>query len=81
MSPLGLAILRLAGIYAATDLISLVVAPLMIVGWIIHVVCYVGLLAWLFDLQIAESVILAVITFVLKVAGGAVIVLMIYGAS
>ncbi len=77
VGPLGLAILRLAGIYAATDLIQLVVAPLMIVGWIIHLVSYVLLLAWLFDLEIAESVILAVITFLLKVAGGAVILFML----
>ncbi len=50
VGPLGLAILRLAGIYAATELIAILAAPLQFLGWFVYLVCYVGLLAWLFDL-------------------------------
>jgi hypothetical protein len=64
--PLGLAILRLAGIYAATDLIAIVVAPLLALGWFIKITLYVVMLAWLFDFEIVESIMVAVITFVLK---------------
>lgn len=67
VGPLGLAILRLAGIYAATDLIPIIAAPLQFLGWFVYLVCYVGLLAWLFDLEAIESMMLALITFVLKI--------------
>ncbi len=43
--PLGLAILRLAGIYTAVDLLAVIIAPLFFVGWLIQLVCYVCLLA------------------------------------
>ena len=67
--PLALAILRLAGIYAATDLIASLVSPWMFLGWAIHIACYLGLLTWLFELDLADSIMLAVITFLLKVLG------------
>jgi hypothetical protein len=64
--PLGLAILRLAGIYAMTDLIGTVVAPLLALGWFIKITLYVVMLAWLFDFEIIESIIVALITFAIK---------------
>ena len=77
--PLGLAILRLAGIYAMTDLIGIVVAPLLMVGWLIKIAVYVAMLAWLFDFEIAESIMVALITFVLKVIGAVAIASLITG--
>ena len=64
--PLGLAILRLAGIYALTDLIGLGLAPMLFVGWLIKVSLYVVMLAWLFEFDIKESIMVAIITFLLK---------------
>jgi hypothetical protein len=79
--PLGLAILRLAGIYATTDLIGMVVAPLQMVGWIITLVLYVVMLAWLFDFEVLESAFVALITFLLKIFGGVVIFSLITGIA
>lgn len=77
VGPLGLGILRLAGIYAITDLIAMLVAPLMILGWFIRVVVYVGLLAWLFDLEPNDSIIVALITWLLKLVAWAVMTMAI----
>ncbi len=70
MGPLGLAILRLAGIYAMTDLIWLFLGELAFVGRLIRMVCYVAMLAWLFELDLGESIFLAILTFVLKIGAG-----------
>ncbi|MEE9131488.1 MAG: hypothetical protein V3T84_15835 [Phycisphaerales bacterium] len=70
MGPLGLGILRLAGIYAMTDMITLFLGELAFVGWLIRLVCYVAMLAWLFDLDPADSIFLAILTFVLKIGAG-----------
>ncbi len=77
--PLGLAIVRLAGIYAMTDLIGIIVAPLVMVGWLIMVVLYVVMLAWLFEFDIKESIMVALITFLLKFLAGVVIFSLIMG--
>jgi hypothetical protein len=77
--PLGLAILRLAGVYAMTDLIGIVVAPLHLVGWIIKIAIYVAMLAWLFEFEIAESIIVALITFVIKIIATLAIASLIVG--
>jgi hypothetical protein len=78
---LGLAIVRLAGIYAMSDLIAQATAPLMILGWLITFVCYIGMLMWLFELEAGEAMILAIITFLLKLAVGAVLLMTIMGAA
>ena len=70
MGPLGLGILRLAGIYAMTDMIALFLGELAFVGLLIQLVCYVAMLAWLFELDPAESILLAILTFVLKIVAG-----------
>ncbi len=77
--PLGLAILRLAGIYAMTDLIGMIVAPLLMVGWLIKIALYVVMLAWLFEFDIKESIVVALITFLLKFFAGVVIFSLIMG--
>jgi hypothetical protein len=79
--PLDLAILRLAGIYAMTDLIGIVVAPLQMVGWLITLVLYVVMIAWLFDFEVIESAFVALITFLLKVFAGVVIFSLITGMA
>ncbi len=79
--PLGLAILRLAGIYAVVDLLAVIIAPLFFVGWLIQLVCYVCLLAWLFELEVSESIVLALVTFVLKVGAGLILAATLAGAG
>ena len=79
MGPLGLGILRLAGIYAMTDLIGLFLGELAFVGWLIQIVCYVAMLAWLFELDPADSIFLAVLTFVLKIGAGLAIGMIVAG--
>ena len=79
MGPLGLGILRLAGIYAMTDMIALFLGELAFVGSLIQLVCYVAMLAWLFDLDPAESILLAILTFVLKIVAGFAIAITLAG--
>ncbi len=79
MGPLGLGILRLAGIYAMTDMITLFLGELAFVGWLIRLVCYVAMLAWLFDLDPAESIFLAILTFVLKIVAGITLLAILAG--
>jgi hypothetical protein len=76
---LGLSILRLAGIYAITDLVGMVVSGLPLLGWFIKAVVYVSLLMWLFELEATESIMLALITFVVKVAATIVVMLVMFG--
>jgi len=54
-------------------------APLLGIGWLIKLAAYLGLLMWLFDLNTTESVLLAVITFALKIAAGFLMMLTILG--
>lgn len=79
MGPLGLGILRLAGIYAMTDMIALFLGELAFVGLLIQLVCYVAMLAWLFELDPAESILLAILTFVLKIVAGIAIAITLAG--
>jgi hypothetical protein len=79
VGPLGLGILRLAGVYAMTDMITLFLGELAFVGWLIRLVCYVAMLAWLFDLDPAESILLAILTFVLKIVAGITIAVILAG--
>ncbi|MCH7849208.1 MAG: hypothetical protein IIB53_12690 [Planctomycetes bacterium] len=79
MGPLGLGILRLAGIYAMTDMIALFLGELAFVGLLIQLVCYVAMLAWLFELDPAESILLAILTFVLKIVAGFAIAIVLAG--
>lgn len=67
---LTLAILRLAGIYALTDAIALLLEPLLLVGWLIRIAIYLGLLAWLFELEIQDSIFVGLITWFVKIAAG-----------
>lgn len=75
--PVGLAILRLAGIYAVTDVVAILSEGLMFLSWLIQAVVYVCLLAWLFELEVSESIILALITWILKVAAGFMLVILL----
>ncbi len=74
---LGLGILRLLGIYAIADLVRLGTDAigLGLVGWLIELAVYVSLLAWLFELEIRDSIVLAVITWVLKLVVGIALVI------
>ena len=53
-----------------TDLIGALLGELAFVGWLIRLVCYVAMLAWLFELDLGDSILLAILTFVLKIGAG-----------
>ncbi len=87
--PLGLAILRLAAVHAAVDVIAVITLP-MFVGpvfygprivwfWIVQGICFAWLLCWLFDLDISDSILLAIITWVLKIATALALGLLLAG--
>lgn len=61
------------------DLIGMIVASLLMVGWLIVVVLYVVMLAWLFELDIKESIMVALITFLLKFLADVVIFSLVMG--
>jgi len=67
--PLGLGLLRLAGIYAIYDAIVIAI-PLGMISGIIGLLVYIGLLVKLFDLEAADAIMLVIITFVLKLGVG-----------
>ena len=75
---LGLSILRLAGIYGVTDLVGMVVSGIPLLGWLIQAVVYISLLMWLFELEATESIMLALITFVVKIAATTVVMLIMF---
>lgn len=77
---LGLSIIRLAGVYAVTDFVGMVVSPLPMLGWIIKGVVYISLLMWLFELEPGDSILLAVITFAVKVLAGIAIMMIMLSA-
>lgn len=77
--PLPLGILRLAGIYAVVDAVSIVVSPLLGFGWVIRLGVYLGLLSWLFDMDLRDSAMLGIITFALKIAVGFALVALAFG--
>ena len=75
---LGLAILRLAGIYAAMDVLGLFAANFGCIGLIIQLVIYVGLLAWLFEFEWRDAVIVAFVTFMIKLGAGLVLAMVLF---
>ena len=62
-----------------TDMIALFLGELAFVGLLIQLVCYVAMLAWLFELDPAESILLAILTFVLKIVAGFAIAITLAG--
>ena len=76
--PLLLAIVRLAGLYAVSDAVYVVI-PLPIIGYLASVVVYIGLLASLFDFELGEAIAVGLITFVLKVLASWIVVAMFMG--
>lgn len=82
-APMHLTVLRIAGIYALVDLIGTVLSfiPIMggIIGWIVGLLIYIGLLMDLLELDIQDTVIVALLTSVVRRIVFTVIVLKLYG--
>jgi hypothetical protein len=79
-APMHLTALRLAGIYAVTDVVGLVAGfvPFPILPMVITLTVYIGLLMDLLDLDIQDAVILGFITGAAKMyAGGAIVYLLL----
>lgn len=68
-APIHLIALRLAGVYALTNLTSVVVGlvPIWFVGRTIVLAVYIGMLAESLDLEIQDAVIVGLLTFLVKV--------------
>lgn len=77
IGPFGLSMLRLAGIYGVFDAARILASPLSALGTILCLIMYVILLAWLFELELGDSIILALITFLIKIGVGFLIVLLL----
>ena len=74
--PLKVIALKLLGIYAVVDLVSVVMdqLPIPVVGWLVPTVTYIGLLASMLDLEYVEAIAVAVAT---SFARGVVAVLLV----
>lgn len=66
-APVGLTMIRLAGIYAVMDAINPLLMFLPILGWIVSIFIYVQLMMSLLDLELQDAMILGVLTFAAKV--------------
>jgi hypothetical protein len=71
-------LLRLAGIYALVDLIGAVAGllPIVLLPWAISLACYVGLFSDAFDTDWAESLLVIVLTGLVKI--GAVVAVLLW---
>jgi hypothetical protein len=72
--PLPLAVLRLAAVYAVVDGVAVIAAPLLIIGWLLALAVYIGLMMWLFELDARDAVMLTALTFLIKLGASLVLV-------
>lgn len=76
--PLGVTFVRLGAVYAVTDAVSGLVSPIpvfgLLVGWIIAGAVYLGMLMHFMELALEDAWLVAVVTFLIKVAVGFLIV-------
>ncbi len=78
--PLGSAVLKLAAIYLFPDAVDLgvyAVTDLSFIGWITSIVLYFVLLSWLFDLDFGETMICAVVIFMVQMVAGFVVTMIV----
>lgn len=73
---LGTASLKLAAVMVFPDAMSLLV-PIPFVNWIVALVLYFSLLAWLFSLDVTETFVLVVVLFIIRLLVAFVIMSMI----
>ncbi len=69
-APVHLTALRLAGVYALVDLASAIFESVTIplVGWLVPLFVYIGLLMELLEMDMQDAVLVAIATFVVKIA-------------
>ncbi len=82
-APVHLTILRLAGIYALVDLIGTVIGfvPILggVIGWTIALFFYVGLLMDLLEMDLQDTIIVGLLTYLVKAIVQTFIVLKLLG--
>ncbi|MBX3404975.1 MAG: hypothetical protein KF699_16305 [Phycisphaeraceae bacterium] len=80
-APIHLTALRLAGIYALVDLADVIFkfVPIPLVGWVLPLFIYIGLLMDLLEMDLQDTVIVALITFMVKAVITIFVVARIYG--
>ncbi|MEK6701524.1 MAG: hypothetical protein AABZ53_04625 [Planctomycetota bacterium] len=68
-APIHLTALRLAGIYAITDAVASVVGfiiPMQLIVWLAMLLTYVGLLQDMLELDLVDAILVAVVTFFVR---------------
>lgn len=80
-APIHLTALRLAGIYALVDLADIIFAfiPIPVLGWLIPLTIYIGLLMELLEMDLQDAVIVGLLTFIVKVVIGAFVIAHLVG--
>jgi len=83
VGPLGLAILRLAACYFTYDAIQMIGAlfEIPVIPWLIAVVVYISMLAWLFEIEWTDAFILAIVTGLIKVLAGVALAVLLISAA
>lgn len=66
-APIHLTAIRVAGIYALSDLAGSVFGFLPLVGWVASLLVYAGLMMELLEIDLQDAVLVSVATFVVKV--------------
>jgi len=78
-APVGLTMIRLAGIYAVMDAINPLLMFIPILGWIVSIFIYVQLMMSLLELELQDAMILGVLTFAAKVFVVLVVLGLLFG--
>lgn len=66
-APIRLVALQFAGIYAVTDLVTVSLGWIPLLGWLAALATYIGLLQSVLDIDLSDAVLLAALTFLVKV--------------
>jgi len=78
--PVDSAIIKLTAIYllpSAIQLAILATTGIGFIGWLVSIVLYLVLLGWLFDLELSETLICAVVIFMVNFVAGYVTMMML----
>ena len=67
-APMRLTAVRLAGIYAVVDAVhaGLALTPVPLIPWLAAMVIYIGLLMSLLELDVQDAIVVALVTFIVK---------------
>jgi len=78
-APFMLTVIRLVAIYAAADTLGVLLDDIPAVGFFVPLAVYIALLSKLLDLELSEAIIVAVVTFLLRMVVGLAVFVVIAG--